>query len=195
MARSKRYKELVKEIHTLRKYLLPRQFDPIGKYLDEELIKAIAFRVLAHAELESYVEDRVMELAKVATRSWKTNKKASCTLMGLLAFSGDEMELPPDSLTPMQPTQKSIWGKKIYLNNKIDDCMINFVGSVKKNHGIKERNLLKFLLPVGVEADSLDQTWLATMNSFGERRGESAHKSTGSYRATQQINPRRVKSS
>lgn len=68
--------------------------------------------------------------------------------------------------------------------------MINFAGSVKKNHGIKEKNLLKLLLPVGVEADSLDQTWLATMNSFGERRGEAAHRSTGSHRATQQVNPK-----
>jgi hypothetical protein len=119
MARSERYKELVKEIHTLRKYFLPRQFDPIGRYSDEELIKAIAFRVLAHAELESYVEDRVMELAKAATRSWKTNKKASCTLMGLLAFSGDEMELPPDSLIPVQPTQRGIWVRKYILIIKL----------------------------------------------------------------------------
>ena len=71
-SRSARYIELVKEMHDLKLYLLPKTFDPLGNYTQEELVKTLAFRVLAHAELESYIEDRAFELAKSCGKCLET---------------------------------------------------------------------------------------------------------------------------
>ena len=48
---------------------------------------------------------------------------------------------------------------------------------IKSNHGIKERNLEKLLVPVGIELTTLNQTWLNDMDSFGWTRGKMAHTS------------------
>ncbi|MEZ4870096.1 MAG: hypothetical protein R3C14_52695 [Caldilineaceae bacterium] len=53
---------------------------------------------------------------------------------------------------------------------------------MENNHGIKEANILQLLLPVGVEADEIDDVWLAAINSFGEERGRAAHTSGSSHR-------------
>jgi hypothetical protein len=55
-------------IEDLRMYLLPAPFLLPGSYEDERSvhIRTVSFRVLAHAEIETYFEDRVVEIAKVA---------------------------------------------------------------------------------------------------------------------------------
>jgi hypothetical protein len=57
---------LRERVEGLRNHLLPTPFDPTGTYSDEAgtQIRALAFRVLAHAELETYFEERVVEIAK-----------------------------------------------------------------------------------------------------------------------------------
>jgi hypothetical protein len=37
-------------------------------------------------------------------------------------------------------------------------------------------HLLRLLLPVGVQEHELDRTWLATIDSFGSVRGDTAHQ-------------------
>lgn len=120
MERSTRYNELVRQIDILVTHLLPRNFNPEGRYSEDEQVRSIAFRILAHAEVEAYIEDRVMEAAKTATSAWKTRRKASCTLMGLLAFSDVEGGSPPETIKPTQPSQTHIWEDKIRLSNRIN---------------------------------------------------------------------------
>ncbi|WP_294283646.1 hypothetical protein [uncultured Chryseobacterium sp.] len=42
---------------------------------------------------------------------------------------------------------------------------------------MKESNILKVLLPLGIELSQIDTTWLNTMDSFGVTRGLFAHAS------------------
>ena len=91
-SRSIRYRELVKEIHNIRLYLLPESFDPLGNYTQEELVKTLAFRVLAHAGFESYLEERAFELAKAATNAWKKERKAESLLRGVAEYSCHERQ-------------------------------------------------------------------------------------------------------
>ena len=188
-SRSARYLELVREIHELRLYLLPEAFDPSGDYTQEELVKALAFRVLAHAELESYMEDRAFDVAKAAANAWKHEKIPSCTLMGLLAFSGRSMEAPPETIKPDDENRTREWNDRIHLSNKIEIAMKSFAYMIKNNNGIKEKNILGLLLPIGVDANTLDHTWLVAMDNFGIKRGDAAHRSSGEIFTTQQINP------
>jgi hypothetical protein len=100
------------------------------------------------------------------------------------------MDTPPNALKPDQESQKDAWKNKLYIANKIDLAVNAFINVITNNHGIKERNLLRLLLPIGVEVDNLDPIWLADMNSYGERRGLIAHNSRAKYRARQPIDPK-----
>ncbi|HUV56297.1 MAG TPA: HEPN domain-containing protein [Dehalococcoidales bacterium] len=190
MASSKQYKKLTKELARLRCELLPKEFSLSGDYPPEVFTKTVAYRVLAHAEIESYIEDRAYEAALTATTEWENSKKVSKTLLGLLAFSGQTMGEPPDSVNPSQPSQTSNWDDKIRISNKIKTAMNIFYNAIINNHGIKEKNILRLLLPIGIEVDKLDPVLLADLNSFAEVRGEAAHLSASKYRAKQQINPK-----
>ena len=56
-SKSKRFRILEQELKKLRKYFLPHQFDSLGNYRERQIALATAYRVLAHAEFESYLED------------------------------------------------------------------------------------------------------------------------------------------
>ena len=161
-------------------YIKALPINPLGSYSDRKLALTLAYRVLVHAEIEAYFEDRVWEVALNAKKNWDNQGKTCRTLICLLAFSGLEMEVPPHTLTPSQGSKKVPDGK-IKINKKIDSAMESFKRAIKQNHGIKEANLLALLLPIGIDTDDLDDpTWLATMNTFGEERGVVAHSSSTS---------------
>ncbi len=198
MAASQQYQYLVREHSKLCCDLLPKTFDPTGNYPDRVLTATLAYRVLSHAEIESYLEDLALETALDAIKAWKDRRKSSKTLLGLLAFSGQEIESPPNSIDLTQPTQSPAWEDKIQLSNRIESAMNVFSYAVKNNHGIKEDNIHRLLLPIGIEFHELDPLLIADLNSFAQERGEVAHLSSRKYRTKQQIDPQnelaRVKS-
>jgi len=198
MAASPQYQDLVREHAKICRDLLPKNFDPTGYYPDSVLTSTLAYRVLSHAEIESYLEDRAFETALMATKAWKEKRKPSKTILGLLAFSGPNIESPPISVDLSQPTQPPSWEDKIQLSNRIESAMKVFSSAVKNNHGIKENNIHRLLLPIGIELHELDPVLIADLNSFAEERGEVAHLSSRKYRTKQQIDPKyelaRVKS-
>lgn len=57
---------------------------------------------------------------------------------------------------------------------------------MRDNHGVKDKNFKQLIIPLGIEIDELDGTWLTNLDNFGANRGETAHKTK---RATDQINP------
>jgi len=97
-------------------------------------------------------------------------------LLCVVAFSGQEMEPPPDTITPLKGN-KNVSLDKLKITKKIDIAIRCFKSVIAQNHGIKETNLLKLLLPIGIDSDDLDKVWLLNMDTFGEERGEIAHSS------------------
>ncbi len=178
MPKSVRFRILTKELSRLKKQFIPK-INPAGLYSDRQLALTLAYRVLAHAEIEGYLEDRVWEVALNAKKNWDTKGKTCRSLICLLAFSGQMMESPPDTLSPKKIT-KQVPDEKIKISKKIDLAINSFQRVIDQNHGIKEANLLALLLPIGIDTDYLDPAWLATMNTFGEERGIVAHTSATS---------------
>ncbi len=175
MAPSKRYGELKGGVQELRRALLPWKFDPTGTYRSPERVhlRAVSFRILVHAEIEAYIEDRAFELFDAAWKAWDTSRAPSRVMTALLAFSGHVMPTPPsrlgaagkkdhDDVTPIVARAKKTWREEVY----------------KKNHGIKEANILALLLPLGIDGGDLDATLLADLTSFGGERGAVAHRSS-----------------
>jgi hypothetical protein len=187
MPKSVRFRTLTKELTRLKKQFLPK-INPIGLYSDRQLSRTLAYRVLAHAEFESYFEDRAWEVVQDVKRVWDNTGKTRLTLLSLVAFSGQMMETPPTTLTPSKG-KKAVPIDKLKISKKIDLAINSFKWIIDNNHGIKEANILALLLPIGIDSDDLDPAWLATMNTFGEKRGLVAHTSATSYRTIQPPDP------
>lgn len=189
---SARFIVLEQELERLRQHLLPSQqdLDPTGTYDDVVYTKTLAYRVLAHAEFEAYFEDRVRDLYLVAIGAWDKNAIMTKVVACMLAFSSVEFEDVPVTKSPIQISQKQKWDRKIKLTGRISKCANSYRHVIENNHGIKEENLLKLLLPIGIEADEIDDVWLASMNSFGEERGSIAHTSGSNYRTTALPDPK-----
>ena len=176
MPKSLRFRQLTKELNRLKKQFLPRKFSEINDYSERQLALTFAYRVFAHAEIESYLEDRVWDTVQTAKNIWDNQGKAGRVLLCVIAFSGQEMENPPDTITPLKGN-KNVSLDKLKITKKIDIAIRCFKSVIDQNHGIKETNLLKLLLPIGIDSDDLDQVWLLNMNTFGKERGEIAHSS------------------
>ncbi len=187
MPKSARFRTLVKELNWLKKQFLPK-ISPEGLYTDKQLTKTLAYRMLAHAEIEAYLEDRVWQVAINAKKDWDNTEKTGRTLISLIAFCGQMMEAPPSTLTPAKGS-RNVSPEKIKVSKKIDLAINCFQKIIAQNHGLKEANILALLLPIGIDSDDLDSAWLATMNTFGEQRGLVAHSSAISYRTVQPPDP------
>lgn len=182
MAGSQPYQRLERAIERLRTALLPQSFDPTGSYekADEVHVRAASFRVLAHAEMESYVEDVTSELFEHAWVSWTASGTPSRVLLGLLAFSGRSHSLPPPSL-------KASGKVSLDVGRAIDLAQAAWRHAHRLNHGVKEENILRLLLPLGIGATEIDATLLSDLSSYGSARGEVAH--TSASKVTQYIDP------
>lgn len=164
MALSRRFKQLVKRLQTLRSHLLPAAFSPVGDYTDREYDLARAYLVLAHAEIEAYCEDRGTKIAQRAHGGFQRKGRKSAVLIQLLKFHHGE------SRKQWIPVDRSA--------ARIDSAVNYYLKSViDQNHGIREEHLSKILFPIGINPTNLDSVWLATMDSFGRSRGAVAHTS------------------
>ena len=177
MAASAAFAVLEARVELLRKLFLPDEFDPTGSYSDEQTTRTFAFRLLAHAEIEGFLEDRAKELAKIALAGWRTSRRPSTTLVALMAFSGLDHRPPPPTLSPPQPSKAKSWPQEVDLDERVAAAVTAFNRRMSQNHGIKEENLLRILMPIGLGTDDIDQTLLAELNSLGSDRGATAHSS------------------
>jgi len=95
-------------------------------------------------------------------------------ILGLISYGGFETSLPPKKLGGDPDNQKSYDD----ITKPLEKAQGVWRNVHRKNHGVKEENVLALLLPLGVHADQLDPTLLADLSSFGTARGEVAHTST-----------------
>jgi hypothetical protein len=174
MAYSADFKSLEKRIGTLRKLFLPVHFSKTGTYTPEQLDKARAYRLLAHAEFEEFIEKRASEIATAAVALWASQRKHSRVVTHLVANQvGSPSGFPSDLGSGV--TAKSIVSK----------CLGQYIHVVRNNHGVKIANVLSLLLPIGIDEAEIDPVWLATIDGFGAERGKAAHKAAVNY----QIDP------
>jgi hypothetical protein len=172
MSTSVRYEEMSKELDRVRNSLLPSSFNPIGLYSDQEITQARAFVVLAHAEFESFIEDRVKWCAESAVKLWTNNGLMSLALVHLSVYLASELK------------EDFKWKDT---NKKFEAILAVLMGKVQNNHGVKNANLKNLLKPIGI--DLTDIPVLAPeLESFGVSRGNVAHTSGGAQ-TTKAIDP------
>ena len=133
---------------------------------------ARAYLVLAHAEIEAFCEDRARALASRAEAIWKKKGRHTRLLKQLIEFKNVR------DRAPWKPIDKT--------PNKVQAAIKSFMSLIDNNHGVREKNLFQLFFPLGIRTCDIDNTWLATMDSFGTSRGEIAHTS---MRTQQPIDP------
>lgn len=191
MPESDKFITLRTQLNRLKDEFLP-EISPTSSYSESQLSRTAAYRVLAHAEIESYLEERAWEVVQNAKTLWDTSGKNTRTLICLLGFSDLTMDKPPDTLKKPSNVKQDNHDKRLQITEKINSAINSFKKVIDNNHGLKEKNILNvYSLTIGINSNDLDpnNTWLATMNTFGQKRGLVAHKSATSYMTTQTPDP------
>ena len=187
MPESDKFITLKTQLDRLKDEFLP-EISPTGSYSESQLSRTAAYRVLAHAEIEYYLEERAWTKVIDAKKAWETGKTTR-TLICLLGFSDLTMDKPPDTLKKPSNVKQDNHDKRLEITEKINSAIKSCKKVIKQNHGVKEKNILALLLPIGIDSDDLDPAWLADMNTFGEKRGLVAHTSATSYMTIQTPDP------
>lgn len=86
MARSRRYVELLSRLGELRRHLLPAKFDPTKPYSRRQYDRVHSYRLLAHAEFESCLEDLARATAQTAWLGFRVDGQPRTCLTALVAF-------------------------------------------------------------------------------------------------------------
>lgn len=172
MSTSVRYTEMSNELDRIRNSLLPPTFNPVGFYSEQELTQARAFILLAHAEFESFIEDRVKWCAESSVNLWTTSGLMSLALIHLSVYLASEIK------------EEHKWKDT---NTKFESMLGIFLRKIKNNHGIKNDNLKTLLKPIGIDLNDIP-VLAPELDSFGANRGSVAHTS-GSTQTTKEIDP------
>jgi hypothetical protein len=141
---------------------------PTGGYSQTEYDGVRAFKLLVHAEIESYLEDFGIEVLDAVEGRWLEDAQARKALLGLLAFAEHDVQGTPDEVQvgPSTIVRTVQTARKTYSNF-----------ARRTNNGIAQKNVLALLLPVGVREVDLSPSWLQRMDAFGQHRGQFAHTS------------------
>lgn len=177
MAASVRLQTLEIRLGNLRSTFLPSEFDPTGTYDQDIYDRTTAFRIMAHAEFESFLEDIITETVEAAINQWNLSKAASVPLLCILssfeevdrinAFKGYAANKRPPTLTTL-----------------VHKAFTHFKHNVGNNNGIRTENLLALLIQAGIEESDLEATWVGAVDAFGVHRNIVGHKSgVVAYRA------------
>jgi hypothetical protein len=154
------YKNLRKRILALKKQFL--DFKPSDSSLPKNQDELRAFKLLVHAEIESYIENAVLEVWNKCNTEWATNNRVITPLKFLIMFSTSRFEGNDQQLTKQ---------------DRITQILTSFKTSITNNNGIRKKNILQLVVPLGINYLSIDQTWLTTIDSYGSSRGHVAHNS------------------
>jgi hypothetical protein len=152
------------ELRTNLLHFLPAP--PISRtsYSPQELDWTRSYVLLAHAEIEEFLESLATTRAQTAKDTFDHSGRVNVALRKMLAYYvGKERKSWSHVTRPSADIVRSAWQ--------------SHVAAIQSNNGVKRQNLEKLFYPVGIVEPQLDPTWLAAMDSFGGSRGEWAHRS------------------
>lgn len=150
--------------------------NPTSSY-SQDMIRT--YRILLHAEIEHYFEQLVIYKINQAKIKWHTKNHVSPILLSIISFTECSFPSVPDSLAEVS--------SKNDLSFRINKAVNAFINSIEnRNNGIKEKDIVPIIIPLGLDYGRINQTLLNNLSSYGQLRGEVAHKS---YKVTKLINP------
>jgi hypothetical protein len=147
---------------------------------------ARAFVILAHSELEHYVEGACRGLAQDALKAAVAGNYGKASI-AMITFSGIGALRGGSTLS--NGRNKKPRG----LPARFGEAHAALLTAIDGNHGIREKHLATLAIPLGLDANTLDNTWLNELDTFCSYRGFFAHMSRTSKEASHlAVNPQDV---
>lgn len=114
----------------------------------------------------------MVEVIDEAVSAWKQNGEVSVCLLAVVAYRESTPAIPGSLSEATSKRQKFPT-----LVARIEEARSDLHRYVRnQNHGIKEKNLLRMLLPIGLQEDELDTAWISDTDTWATTRGDAAHK-------------------
>lgn len=142
-------------------------YDATGTYTPEQYDGVLAFGLLVHAEIEAFLESQALRVATACESNWKLDRRPRTTIAGLLAYASSGSSRPPERVTP----------RRTDMMDRVNLAKGEHATTINNNNGLKEKNLLAMLLPIGVRETEMPADLIRDLDTFGGLRGEYAHKS------------------
>lgn len=138
----------------------------------EEKDKIAAFKLLVHAEIETFIESRVSYAVQESVRLWKRDQKVTRTLLMLLLRWG-------------VPGECSLAGglAQSDFDSQVDRCARRAEEEIENNNGIKGEALNRLACSAGFLAEDLNPTLTGAATTYGKDRGDVAHNPVGTVRS------------
>lgn len=166
---SVRYDRMVERRDTLRRLLVPSRSSPSGNYKRVTKEKSFAYSLLMHAEVESYIEDMISDIAESAFQRWKATGVPTSPLISLAVYKeGNEIGFSEDVFN-ISAERK--------VETVISRCKMQFDARIRNNHGVRRKNISKLMISIGFIPDPSQEAVLSSLDGFGAKRGEYAHTS------------------
>lgn len=138
-----------------------------NQYTKEDHQKALAYRLLASAELEHYVESRCLEVAQIGCdRIGKSQLTA--TGRALIVWLQFQDQRSPAAV----PIHE---GDPLALAHLAQKAMETYARSVKKSHGISEDDLRRLVFPLGLRESQVPAVLAASLEAFAKKRNPASH--------------------
>lgn len=135
-----------------------------------------AYIVLMHAEIESFLEAMAAAIVADSVQRFEAGRPNKVTLAALATYmeANDGAVFDPESRIKLR-TEK--W--KATSSDWAALCHGQLKKVIGNNHGIREENIRKMFVPMGVDISQADTVWLADLGDLAKRRGAVAHTRVG----------------
>lgn len=167
MSQAQEFNELIRRVGTCSKNLLP-QVDPVGNYDQGQTYRILAFRLFAHAEVESFLESCAYSIISTFSAANDLDRLPNRIKSHLILHS-DMVEHYPPMRVNYIPNQKD--------QRRIKGILNAHATVVEQNNGAGEKDVLKLFSPLLFSLDWFDKGWLQSMRELTVARGEVAHRS------------------
>jgi hypothetical protein len=153
---SAHYLSLVRRVRKLDERLLPQTLSPTGRYTEQQIDFVRAYRHLVHAEIEAYLEGMVAGAAQKCAQKFGSDGKPRKLVFSLIAFQAEKNDV---NLTDNR--FRDLYNdRRDHVAYRVNTAR-TFIGeSVQRNNGIRSRNVLRLLLPIGIQPTEIDPIWL-----------------------------------
>ncbi|MEU0697962.1 HEPN domain-containing protein [Streptomyces niveus] len=174
---TRRLKRLKTRERILRKNLLGSSNTWGTPPSDEEYDKALAYRVLMHAEIERHFEDTVLS-ALLSSHEIFKSKNGTITYPAGSALSHYRSKCFIEGQVAAETTFADQRVIAHYATLKLDEA-VKWVEStiVTKNHGIKPQDIRRLMGWIGVDSSEINANLLDALKLLGNERGDAAHLS------------------
>lgn len=136
-----------------------------AQYTAEDHSKALAFRILASAAVESYVENLCLSIAKIG-----------CDRISKGQPSGAGRALIIWYLSRTSQRGIPIHESDISSNSDLaGEVYSSYSSAVKSNHGIDGKAFRKLVYPIGLRDSQMPSLLVGTLDTMAERRNPASH--------------------